>query len=366
MARRELRGLRRRRPGGVWQIEKRIRGYGPLRESTGTTDRAEAEAYLLERLAQIRRAQLYGERPRRSFRQAAQYYLEHSQKSSLGSDVPHLTSVMPYIGHLELSRVHQGTLQPWIDARLADGKAAATVNRGLAVVRRILNLAARLWRDEHGLTWLAEAPLIQMVQGPQVRPGHVLSAEEQKRLLAELPRHLADMALFGLHTGCREREITGLRWAWLRERDGLAWFALPAASTKAQRSRPVLLARTARAVVEAQRGLHASHVFSFQPRGKRAVRHPVDRLHNSAWRRARARAGLPAVQVHDLRRTVATRLRDLGVEDWDIADVLGHAPKRSDVTRTYALPTLRRLAEVLELLEDTGERPQLKLAGDGR
>jgi len=28
------------------------------------------------------------------------------------------------------------------------------------LVRRILNLAARKWRDEQGLTWLETAPLI--------------------------------------------------------------------------------------------------------------------------------------------------------------------------------------------------------------
>lgn len=358
--RRHSPGLRRR--GRVWHIDKQVKGYGRIAESTGTEDLAEAEAFLAHRLDQLRRARVYGERPRRTFRQAAERYVATSTKRSLGSDVPHLRSVMPYIGQLELPHVHQGTLQPWIDARLADGKAAATVNRGLAVVRRVLTLCARLWRDENGLTWLAEAPLIQLVQGPPVRPGHILSADEQRRLLAELPRHLADMALFALHTGCREREVTGLRWAWLAERDGLTWFALPAEATKSTRSRPVPLNRTALAVVEAQRGLHPTHVFGYLPRGKDAVRHPVDRMHNSAWRRARAAAGLPTVQVHDLRRTVATRLRDLAVEDWDIADVLGHAPKRSDVTRLYALPTLKRLTAVVQLLEQDSHRPALAVA----
>jgi hypothetical protein len=36
------------------------------------------------------------------------------------------------------------------------------MKRALEVVRRILNLAARSWRNEHGLMWLETAPLITM------------------------------------------------------------------------------------------------------------------------------------------------------------------------------------------------------------
>ncbi|MGB5079901.1 MAG: hypothetical protein WBO23_04065 [Burkholderiales bacterium] len=41
--------------------------------------------------------------------------------------------------------------------RKAQGLADKTVNLGIALTRRILNLAARKWRDEDGRTWL-DAP----------------------------------------------------------------------------------------------------------------------------------------------------------------------------------------------------------------
>jgi hypothetical protein len=57
-----------------------------------------------------------------------------------------LATLDAYIGELSLRRVHHGTLQPFVRTRLAAGISPGTINRDLAVVRRILNLSARLWR----------------------------------------------------------------------------------------------------------------------------------------------------------------------------------------------------------------------------
>jgi hypothetical protein len=62
--------------------------------------------------------------------------------------------VLPYIGDLALRQIHDGNVAPFVEARLADGKAAGTINRTLAVVHCILTLAARAWRDEQGVTRL--------------------------------------------------------------------------------------------------------------------------------------------------------------------------------------------------------------------
>jgi hypothetical protein len=57
--------IRRRMPGlllrgGVWHIDKVIYGKR-IGESTGTTDRIEAEALLARRVTQARQAHLFGE-----------------------------------------------------------------------------------------------------------------------------------------------------------------------------------------------------------------------------------------------------------------------------------------------------------------
>jgi hypothetical protein len=280
MGRKKQTGLVQR--GDIWYINATVRGYGRVRESTGTRDYNEAQAYYQHRVRQIREAAIYGIRPRRTFREAAEHYVKTCEKRSLGRDVQDLRIVLPYIGELYLDEVHQGRLLPFIEARRNAGRRAGTINRTLAVVRRILHLAARLWRDEHNLTWLAEAPLIQLVKGAK-RPGHPLTLEEQTRLLSALPRHLSEMALFCVHIGARQEEICGLRWAWYRDP---RYFALPETHTKSGRSRPLILNSTARAIVEQRRSIHPEYVFTYEG-------HRILRMLNSAWKRARREVELP-------------------------------------------------------------------------
>ena len=66
------------RPDGYWQIDKRIRGFGPVRESTGTQDYTEAERQARARIAELEQAARYGVRMRHTFAEAAKKYLLES------------------------------------------------------------------------------------------------------------------------------------------------------------------------------------------------------------------------------------------------------------------------------------------------
>ena len=85
MGRSKVPGLRKR--GRIWHIDKQIRGYGSLCESTGSNDLEEAQRYLAKRCEEIRQASVYGIRPTRTFREAAtKYLLEHQSKASIEMD----------------------------------------------------------------------------------------------------------------------------------------------------------------------------------------------------------------------------------------------------------------------------------------
>src|SRR5260370_28899595 len=71
MGRTKTAGLQRDPRSGIWTIDKRVRGYGRLYESTGSRDLEEAERYLNRRLEQIRQASVYGVRAKRKWRGAA-------------------------------------------------------------------------------------------------------------------------------------------------------------------------------------------------------------------------------------------------------------------------------------------------------
>ena len=318
---------RKRTPGlyqrnGIWHIDKSIHGRR-ICQSTEAASLEEAERFVARLAETIRQASIYGVRPTRTFEQAAaKYVLENEHKRSLASDIGRLKLLMPRIGQMPLDRLHRGSLQPWIEERQRQGAAAGTINHGLKVVRHLLNLAANEWVDEHGLTWLAGAPKIKLLPDTEKRQPYPLSWDEQARLFKELAAHLASMALFAVSFVDKNGD-----------------------------ERLVVLNRIAKSVVDAQRGQHATHVFTYK--GK-----PTTRMLNKAWLRAREAAGLRQVRVHDLKHTFGRRLRAAGVSFEDRQDLLGHRSAR--ITTHYSAAELSKLIEAANRICESGERrPEL-------
>jgi integrase len=351
MGRKKSPGLFNRK--GIWHIDKHVCGRR-ICQSTGCAELAKAEAFLAKKVEEQRQAIIFGVRPKRTFEQAAaKFLLENQHKRSLRSDIDRLKNLMPMIGDLYLDQIHNGTLQPWIDYRRKQGRKANTINHGLKVVRHILNLAASEWIDENGLTWLLVAPKVKLLPVTDMRKPYPLNWEEQDRLLRELPKHLAQMALFAANTGCRDKEIYSLRWDWEVKIPELGTFAfiVPEEFVKNGDERLIVLNQVALSIIEEQRGAHTTHVFHYQ--GK-----PIIRMLNSAWCRAREVVGLKQVRVHDLKHTFGRRLRAAGVSFEDRQDLLGHRSGR--ITTHYSAAELSNLIEAANKVCDRGEgRPEL-------
>ena len=163
-----------------------------------------------------------------------------------------------------------------LDAQQDTGKVP-----GMHVVSAVLNRAARVWRNESGMTWLRQAPprLTRLsTKGRQAKP-YPLSWDEQDQLFKLLPRHLADAALFAVNTGCREQEICQLRWDWEVVIPDLetSVFILPESITKTGMERMVVLNSVASRVIASRRGMHKEYVFTCRKK-------PVGKLRSSAWR----------------------------------------------------------------------------------
>lgn len=326
-------GLRKR--GEYWHIEKVIDGHR-IYESTGETDYRRAEAYYDRRILDLRQAIVFGDRPKVTFREAVEKFLrEDCPTKSLERAGYGLDKVLPFIGDMDIEHVHDGSLERYKRARQKAGVRAGTINKELMFVRRILILAARKWRHANGTRFLSEAPLIEPMKGPARKP-YPLEWAEQTRLLAELPGHLERMALFDVNTGLRSSELRGLRWSWEVQVPELetSVFILPEEMTKNGEERVVVLNRIARSVLESQRGKHEGFVFTYAGQ-------PLQRINHHAWRRARRRANLPQVRVHDLRHTFGHRLRAAGVSFEDRQDLLGHRSGR--ITTHYSAPDIARL-----------------------
>lgn len=366
---------------GGWHVDRVHRGErirGRFRSHN------EASAWLTAQVARIDARGSVAQTSMTLAHAATRYLLEEeaSGKASLVTETYLLAPVVEFCGALQLDEVHDATLKPFVEARLAAGRSHKTVNLALGVVRRILNVAARRWRADLGggrtAPVLHQVPLLTMLPltGHQREP-QPLTWNEQRELLALLPPHLARMTTFTLNTGVRDDVVCRLRWDWeirveLGKKRVVSVFEVPrdAALVRKKSRRDfdyVVCNSVAQSVIEGARGQHDEFVFVWrrerlsetpgalrQREGHEPMPYsPVETMNNTAWQTARKKAGLPDLHVHDLRHTVGLRLREAGVPESTVADVLWH--RRREITAHYSQAQVRELYAALELIrEETG------------
>ncbi len=350
MAKRSTTGLYKK--GEIWHIQKYIGGE-LIRTTTGETEIEQAERFLARLIEDRRKVKVYGEVLDRTFNTvAAKYIEEFKDKISLDRDITSLKAVMPYIGHLEIRKIHSGVFDDFIKERKASGITAGTLTRDFSVIRHVLRLCAAKWRDENGNAYLGAAPMLPTVDGIKRKPRPI-SWAEQERLLKELPSYLSEMVLFALNTGLRDQEICGMKWSDECKVTGLdtSVFIIEEIRSKNKYERIVPLNSVARSIVASRRDNKSEYVFDFKGR-------KLERMNNRAWRKAREINELKLVRVHDMRHTFGMRLRAAGVSIEDRQDLFGHHAGR--ITTHYSKVEISHLIDCVELLCEN-RRPELTL-----
>ena len=87
---------------------------------------------------------------------------------------------------------------------------------------------------------------------------------------------------------------------------------------------------------------------------------PINGMNNTARQNARMKAGLGDLHVHDLRHTVGMRLREAGVPESTIADILRHS--RQSMTLHYSVAQVVEIHAALEKIKDDTGRWNKSLA----
>ncbi len=175
------------------------------------------------------------------------------------------------------------------DGETSAGLAPATVNRWLAQIVAILNVAIRRG-------WLDKLPTIDHRASP---PGRTqwLTGEQWIALRDALPLHLRQMARFSIATGLRRHNVTHLQWDQIDMARRVAW--IHPDQTKAGNAIGVPLTDDAVTVLAEQRGQHDVLVFPWRGLA-------VFKTSTKAWHKATAAAGVPWCRWHDLRHTWAS------------------------------------------------------------
>lgn len=344
-------GVYRRPDSRFWWIATTLPNGQRLRQSTGTEIKEDAEALLAKLTLDAYRAEHFGFKPPRSWKEAVVRYLEI--KASLRSfrDVRRICRQLdPYLGNLTLNQINGDVVWSVIQGELRKGNTPATVNRYLATMRSLLRMARDEWQ------WLDSVPKIRLLPG-EVERDRWLTHVEATRLVAACPPHLGSIVRFALATGCRAREILDLEWDRVDVQRKTAWIN----KTKNGTPRGVPLNEDAVTVLREQIGKHAQYCFTYRGEPIRA------NVSNKAWFSALKKAGLSNFRFHDLRHTWASWHRQAGTSCDELKELggwktrsmvdryakfatehLAHAAKRIESSSIEDVPNVSRFCHVLE------------------
>lgn len=311
-----------RKRGTRWQVRLPL-GDGRRLERTLPPGASRADALAAE--AHLRRQQVdiaAGRDPARLIDAALDRYEAGSRGlKSYDRDLRYrIAALREWTGGRVLDEIPDVAARVQADG-LASGLAPASVNRYLAILRRVANLCV-----DWGWTDVPLGRRVKLLPGEQQR--HVyLSPEEVRRLVASCRLDEArDLILFAALTGLRRSEI--LRLAPDSVRGDVV---LLTANTKSGRARAVPLPPQAAEI--------AARRLPF------TIGAPL--LHK-VFDEARTAAGMPHVRLHDLRHTFASWLAQGGASMAVLRDLLGHSSLA--VTSRYAHLARPDLAAAVEKL----------------
>ncbi|CAN7341052.1 tyrosine-type recombinase/integrase [Bosea sp. LjRoot237] len=238
--------------------------------------------------------------------------------------------VTPVIGSVAISKVRRLDLSRCTDR--VKGRGAGThANRVAALLRSMLG-----WGVDQGL--LEVDPSHRWKPPSEVGPPRerAFSADEIKRFwhgleTGKVSRWTAELLRFTLVMGCRQGEAAGMVRAEL-DMERKLW-RLPASRSKNGRPHDLPLPELAIDVLKPVLSAHELPAVFPGPRGLPMANTAISR----AVQRSQEAIGLEKWTAHDLRRTCATHMAELGVSAFDIGLVLNHASttKSTVTTATY-------------------------------
>jgi len=244
------------------------------------------------------------------------------------------------LDHISIARIEQ-----YKQHRREEGVKASTINRDLRFLAQILKQAERercLARSPFDLTKFF------LNESRDRRKPHILTWEEQERILAVASPRLRVFTVLGVETGMRTGEMLKLRW---KEIDFLNDVLQVGISKSSAGIRAVPISAHCRAELLRWRNLIGPEFSEWVFPNFANHRHPLQHGGRKAWAKALEKAGLPFFPIYYLRHTFASRLTSAGVSPLTIAQMLGHSstqivPRYAQVMDQNRLDAMKKLEEL--------------------
>ena len=310
---RGLRGIYKRGPVYWIRYHHRAREY---RESSRSTERADAVALLRQRLAGLNQGKPGGRAEERvTFEDmAADYLAERTLKNVPAARLQwsraRVAHLKTFFRGMRAADITTATMREYAKRRLAEGATAGTVNRDFGVLSRLFTLALQAGQ-------VSRRPYIPRLPEGQPRQGF-MEHDEYLTLRKHLPSEYRDVLDFGYLTGWRRGEVLTLEWQDVDRAAGV--IRLRPEMCKTREGRVLALSAPMRALVE--RRWHARRLGC--PLVFRRDGYLLEHHFEGPWRRASKAAGVPGRLFHDLRRTAIRNMVRAGIPERVAMQMSGH------------------------------------------
>lgn len=308
--------------GGVYYIDTYVGGRRVRKSAGKGATRAQAQA--IERKIHDDAIKLrMGLKPEKSLSEALLKWMDEV--------MPYLKGAKKFESHaLALTQYIKGKTMEQAQQAAEDYKlgnqnlSPATVNRRLAILRRICNLAYHSWN------WIDKPIGDRIKLLPERNERHIYLTTKEVMDIAEAcdNKNAADMILLAAYTGLRRSELFSLTIANLR--DGCIVLD---AKTKSGRPRVVPIPKEALEIAS-----------------KLPLSLSESQL-RSEWDKVRVKLKLPHIRFHDLRHTYASWLVQAGVPLKAVQDLLGHSTLA--MTQRYAHLSTDHLRDAVSKISKT-------------
>ena len=243
------------------------------------------------------------------------------QKKSWKRDVSSLKNLIPFFGNVTLDRINFNSLTKYQRNRLKSGAKPATINRELACLRHMINVAIK----QEAFHQDNPVSKIKFLKEDN-KKERILTYQEENLLLSNSPPHLKPIIITALNTGMRKSEILHLRWNDVDIKN--KHLTIEASNSKSNRKRRIPLNKKMIELFCSQQFLTGNSDYVFL--NSRSKPFKNQNSIKTAFSNSCKRSKIYGLGFHDLRHTAATRMLENG------ANILGHSTLA--ITMRYVHP----------------------------
>jgi integrase len=234
------------------------------------------------------------------------------------------------LANATLDQINESLVGGFKSWRLKNGKAIATVNSTIRVLRSTLSHAVN---DK----LLDFVPKIKILKGANVRKW-VLMPEQEQAYLDACTEPLRTVATIILDAGLRPDEVFRLRWENVRFIDAKRAMLIVPGTKTVSAVRPVPMTPRVRGIIESRWKLADKPTSGWIFLATRAkVGHIVDNTIYEPHTKAVAKIKLNPREfvLYALRHTCLTRWGNSGMDAWTLARLAGHSNVKQSMTYVH-------------------------------